>query len=215
VFAEPARRYPLIPWPFGGKLLSDDDSTPAPDDARLRALMAAYQSGSLDAFDELYRSVAPGVRGLLRSLDCQPDRVADLVQDTFLQIHRARRTYDPAYPVMPWALAIARHVWLMDRRSRSRRPQPAVNVDSMDLPVRGEAAGLADRADVRRALAGVAAGRRLPLVLHHVWGLSFREIAARLGIGEAAAKLRSSRGMADLRRVLDPFRHRPRRAHDD
>jgi RNA polymerase sigma-70 factor (ECF subfamily) len=195
--------------------LSDDGITPAPDDARLRALMVAYQSGGLAAFDELYRAVAPGVRRMLRSQGCEPDREADLVQDAFLQIHRARRTYDPAYPVMPWALAIARHVWLMDRRTRLRRPQPAVNVDSMDLPVLGEADGLADRADVRRALASVAAGRRLALVLHHVWGLSFREIAVRLGCGEAAAKLRSSRGMADLRRVLDPFRHGPRRAHDD
>ena len=34
---------------------------------------------------------------------------------------------------------------------------------------------------------------------HHVLGLSFREIATRLGIREDAAKLRSSRGMSELR----------------
>jgi hypothetical protein len=32
-------------------------------------------------------------------------------------MHRARHTYDSSYPLMPWAMAIARHVWLMDRRT--------------------------------------------------------------------------------------------------
>ena len=45
----------------------------------------------------------------------------DLVQETFLQLHRARHTYNPAFPLLPWAMAIARHVWLMDRRTLSRR----------------------------------------------------------------------------------------------
>ena len=38
--------------------------------------------------------------------------------------------------------------------------------------------------------------------LHHVWGFSFAEIGQMLGIRADAAKLRSSRGMADLRRFL-------------
>ena len=40
------------------------------------------------------------------------------------------------------------------------------------------------------------------MIQHHVLGLSFKEIAARAGIAETAAKLRSSRGMAQLRALL-------------
>jgi DNA-directed RNA polymerase specialized sigma24 family protein len=40
------------------------------------------------------------------------------------------------------------------------------------------------------------------VVWHHVFGWSFRAIAARLGIRESAAKLRSSRGVAELRERL-------------
>ena len=42
----------------------------------------------------------------------------------------------------------------------------------------------------------------LAVVLHHVGGLSFKEIAARLGIRAGAAKVRASRGIAALRDLL-------------
>ena len=34
-----------------------------------------------------------------------------------MQMHRSRRTYEPGRPVTPWVYAIARHVYLMKRRS--------------------------------------------------------------------------------------------------
>jgi DNA-directed RNA polymerase specialized sigma24 family protein len=40
------------------------------------------------------------------------------------------------------------------------------------------------------------------VLLHHLWGWTFEEIGARLGIRGAAAKLRASRGMATLREEL-------------
>jgi RNA polymerase sigma-70 factor (ECF subfamily) len=126
----------------------------------------------------------------------------DLVQETFLQIHPARHTYDPTYPLMPWANAIARHVWLMDRRMLSRRPWTPDDVMEMELPVKAEAASLADRIELRRALGRVAPARRDAVIQHHLLGFSFKEIAERAGIAETAAKLRSSRGMAQLRALL-------------
>ena len=65
-----------------------------------------------------------------------------------------------------------------------------------------EVESLADRDRLRRALDDVLPDRRETLLLHHVWGFSFAEIAQMLGIRADAAKLRSSRGMADLRRLL-------------
>jgi RNA polymerase sigma-70 factor (ECF subfamily) len=170
-----------------------------PDEVRLRALMASYQAGSLEAFDQLYELMAPPIRGFLRRRASDPEHVPDLVQETFLQMHRARHTFDPAYPPLPWAMAIARHVWLMHERTRRRRPQPTVDVDALPIPVRAEADAYVDQADVRAALSTMTEERRRATVWHHVLGLSFREIAARLGIREDAAKLRSSRGMSELR----------------
>jgi RNA polymerase sigma-70 factor (ECF subfamily) len=172
------------------------------DDLRLRELMRDYQSGRFEAFDELYAALAPVVRRYLLSHARDAAKADDLVQETFLQLHRGRHTYDRAYPVTPWAMAIARHVRLMDRRTQSRRPWAPEDVTKLELPVRGEAAAYAEKTDVRRALGQVAASRRDAVIQHHVWGWSFREVAARAGIAETAAKLRSSRGMAQLRALL-------------
>ena len=172
------------------------------EDPRLRALMREYQDGRFEAGDDLYAALAPVLRRYLMSQARDAAKADDLVQDVFLQIHRARRTYDPSYPVTPWVMAIARHVWLMDRRTQTRRPWAPEDVTEMELPVRGEAAAYAEKRDVRRALGRVPAARRDAVIQHHVLGWSFKEIAQRAGIAETAAKLRSSRGMAQLRQLL-------------
>ena len=177
------------------------------DDQHLRDLMVAYQAGRFDAFDEIYASIAPILRRYLLGQARDAAKADDLVQETFLQIHRARHTFDPTFPLTPWAMAIARHVWLMHRRTASRRPWETDDVTEMALPVRGEAGSFAERTDVRRALGKVAAPRRGAVIQHHLLGFSFKEIAERAGIAETAAKLRSSRGIAQLRSLLKG-RHR-------
>src|SRR5580693_430551 len=87
----------------------------------LCALMEAYLDGRIEAFDGLYAALSHRVRGYLMGLCRDGARADDLLQDTFLQIHRSRRTYEPGRPVTPWVFAIARHVYLMQRRSAGRR----------------------------------------------------------------------------------------------
>ncbi len=177
-------------------------SARAEDDVRLRALMVRYQAGEMAAFDEIYARVTPPVRRFLASRVRDASRVDDLAQETFLQMHRARHTYDPADPLMPLAIAIARHVWLMRLRADSRRPLAVEPIEELPIGVRADAESYADREQVRDALLALPPARRRALLWHHHWGLSFREIAARMGIRETAAKLRSSRGVAQLRSLL-------------
>ena len=172
------------------------------DEERLRDLMVAYQGGAYEPFEALYALLIGPVRGWLTSMTRDASRAEDLAQETFLQIHRARHTYDSAYPVMPWVMAIARHVYLMDRRTASRRPR---YVAEEQAPERGAAPDV-DRhirgAPVRDALRRIGPDRRDALLLHHVGGWSFREIARKFGIRETAAKLRSSRAVRQLRDAL-------------
>jgi RNA polymerase sigma-70 factor (ECF subfamily) len=186
--------------------MSDEMSAPGTDDQRLRALMAGYQAGCFDAFDELYALVAPRVRRYLSSQVRDSSRAEDLLQETFLQLHRARRSYDAAHPLMPWVMAIARHCWLMELRRVRRRPVADEEVTAHEPTVRAHAEGYAEAADLDRALATIPSAQRQALVAHHVWGFSFQEIGTRLGIAEAAAKLRSSRGVRRLREALSRSR---------
>lgn len=172
------------------------------DDQRLRELMVRYQQGVYEAFEELYRVLHGPVRGWLSRSMADRSRVEDLAQEVFLQVHRARHTYDAAYPVLPWVLAIARHVHLMDLRTTSRRPRYVSDESIPEPGTRAEAERFIEGAPVRQALSEVSSDRRRALLMHHVGGWSFREIANRLGIRESAAKLRSSRGLQQLRHLL-------------
>lgn len=155
------------------------------------------------AFVSLYAALSSSLLGYLLALARDRARAEDLLQETFLQIHRSRRAYRADLPVGPWVFTIARHVWLMDLRARGRRPlTDHVERNLPDLPVPAEVEGLADRDRLRRALDALLPDRREALLLHHVWGFSFAEVGRLLDIRADAAKLRSSRGMGDLRRLL-------------
>ncbi len=170
----------------------------------LAAMMAAYQGGDEMAFERLYGELAGPLRGYRGSLTHDAVRAEDLLQETFFQVHRARHTCDPERSVAAWIFAIARNVFLMDRRAARRRERlsPATPDDPPEIPVPPEAEGLADRDLVRRALRRLPEARREAVCLHHVMGLSFREVGAVQGVSALAAKLRAHRGMADLRELL-------------
>jgi RNA polymerase sigma-70 factor, ECF subfamily len=176
---------------------------PASDEA-LRDLMVAYQHGNLEAFDRLYVALEPELRGFLRARAHNPQRVDDLVQETFLQLHRSRRGYQPGLPVRPWVYAIAKRTLLMHHRKvRRRESRETTELSAVPEPqVAAAADRLTDRSALVSALRRVPADGRRAFLLHHGRGLSFREIASRLGIAPGAAKLRSSRAGSRLRDLL-------------
>lgn len=88
----------------------------------LPALMAAYQAGAIEAFDALYEYLAPSLLHYLAAATRDRAHAQDLLQETFLQIHRSRRACRTGLPVRPWVFAIARHVALMDAGSSSADP---------------------------------------------------------------------------------------------
>lgn len=167
--------------------------------------MVAYQAGDLSAFEQLYSLLVDDVRRYFARAQRELGAAHDLVQDTFLEIHRSRRTYTPSLPVRPWVFGIARNVLARARRAASLRPPHWQSVDADgELAIAAPASDTssAESLDLENALASLPASTREPWLLHHVFGLTFDSIAAHLGITEMAAKLRSSRATRALRFAL-------------
>ena len=170
----------------------------------LRALMIRYQGGSLEAFQEIYAQLAPGVRRYLSHLASGSEIADDLLQETFLQMHRSRAAYNPAYAVKPWVFGLARNVFLMNRRAARRWAEVHESREDLpEFPVLPEVDRLGSRDEIRRSIACLSPDKAEALLLHHEWGFSFDEIAGMLGISAPAARARASRGIADLRIVLN------------
>ena len=165
--------------------------------------MLRYQAGSLEAFQEIYAHLAPGVRRYLLHLAGRSEPADDLLQETFLQMHRSRAAYNPKYAVRPWVFGLARNVFLMNRRAARQWAKLHDSCEDFpEFPVPPEVDKLGSQDEVRRCMAGLGPDQAEALLLHHEWGFSFEEIAGMLGISAAAARARASRGMTDLRVAL-------------
>ena len=186
----------------------EDVSAHAGDEEReLARLMVAYQGGELAAFEAIYAALAPALHGYLLALSRDGSVAQDLVQDTFFEMHRSRRTYLPPLPVRPWAFGIARNVHRRHRRAAARRARHEdAGVDvSWDRRRPAAPPGLQAH-DIEDAVRRLPPSRREAWRLHHVHGFSFAEIARLLQIQLSAAKLRSSRAMTTLRALLGASR---------
>jgi RNA polymerase sigma-70 factor (ECF subfamily) len=186
------------------EITTDTKPAPAAPD-RLTQQMISYQAGSTDSFSELYSEMAPRLTRYITTFVRDGAVAEDLVQDTFLQLHRARHTYTPPRPVLPWMFAIARHMALMYLRSRKSRGARELPIDDYEsfLVSEDQTRRLPDRLAVRRALETLRPDQRRTVTLHHVVGASYAEIGALMGTSAGAEKIRGHRGVKQLRQALD------------
>jgi len=173
--------------------------------------MSHYARGDAGAFATVYAFVAPRVASYLRRRVRDEARVPDLVQQTFLHMHRARATFLGGAQVLPWAFAIARRQLVDAYRAGEREAACAAGVEpdgdvtthaSVDAEALLAAKQTAGRVEV--ALAGLSRPQRAAYELVKGDGLTLVEAAAALGTSVTGVKLRTHRAYAALRLALAP-----------
>jgi RNA polymerase sigma-70 factor (ECF subfamily) len=173
-------------------------------EAALDQLMVDYQAGQLSAFEELFYAFRQPLWHYLYSRVMNRSRADDLLQETFLQIHLARKTYQPGRSVKRWAFGVARNVCLMDyrqrRRAESREFSPDTTLEKMPAPTIDNRAH--DRRLLQQALGLLSPDEREVLLLRHQWGFSFEEIGAILGIRTGTARVRAFRATQNLNDLM-------------
>jgi RNA polymerase sigma-70 factor, ECF subfamily len=171
--------------------------------------MSAYVSGDRRAFEQLFGRLAPRLHRFFRRSFTAEATADDLLQQTFLKLHKARATYKPDMRVAPWAFAIAARVRLDEYRRRKRLAEDgdeeslarADELRGADAPP--PAALDADTAGaVRRAVDALPESQRVVIHLNRFEEMTFAEIATVLGTTEGAIKLRAFRAYATLREAL-------------
>lgn len=172
--------------------------------------MSRYAEGHDAAFGEVFSALAPRLLAFLRRLCGSPELAHDLVQETFLRMHRARGSFVPGSAVVPWAYAIARNCFVSHARSLKSRAARS----SLDIADHEIAAGLDSNAEetaavrqsaelVERTLAQMSVTNREAFILIRFEGQSVAEAAQILGASEGAVKLRAFRAYEMLRAALE------------
>jgi RNA polymerase sigma factor (sigma-70 family) len=181
-------------------------SKPMPTDAEL--IRAARNDP--DAFTELYCRHACAVNGFLRSR--VPGRVAgELTAETFAQaalgLRRFRDEADGS--ALPWLYGIARNLlrtfYERERIESTARLKLGLPRDNYELDVQAmndrlDAERLAPR--LSRALDSLPTSQRRALELRVVEELPYRQVASSLGCSEVAARIRVTRALGSLSRLL-------------
>jgi RNA polymerase sigma factor (sigma-70 family) len=176
---------------------------------RLAALMAAAQHGDAAAYQALLRGCVPVIAASARRQGVPPDRVEDVVQEVLLTIHRARATYDPARPFLPWLRAIAQRRAIDSLRRNGRQASREVHDPiayeghAEDGPAPGDALDLASRSkELRASIATLPPGQRQAVERMGLRGESLEEAAAITGRSKGALKVNLHRAIRALRGKL-------------
>lgn len=179
-----------------------------------------------EAFALLFDRHAPALAGWLRRRT-DADAAQELLAETFAQAWCARRSYRPGdAPVRAWLYGIAQHLLFgyyrrLQVEDRARR-RLGIAMEPHATPAYDEADARLDAAalqtDLAVGLARLTPATRDAVVLRIVEQLGYDELAQRLRCSPAAARLRVSRGLRELRRShvdvpppSDPVRLTPSR----
>jgi RNA polymerase sigma-70 factor (ECF subfamily) len=133
----------------------------------------------------------------------------DVTQETFIRVYRALDTYDEqrirALQLRPWIWTIALNLCRNRARTVKRHPETQLVEDRADRTndTATDAAANADLAVWRQRLAHLTVPHRTAVVLHHVVGLSYGEIAAATDRSENTVRSDGHRGLARLRSILE------------
>jgi RNA polymerase sigma factor (sigma-70 family) len=127
----------------------------------------------------------------------------DIAQDTFLELLRNPRGYDPARGSMRMFLfGVARH--LVYRHWRRERPSVEVNEEQLSYAPDLTAGTLAEL--IRAAVQALPPLQREAIVLFEYEGFTLDEIATLGGVDVGTIKSRLHRGRDNLRTALAPLR---------
>jgi RNA polymerase sigma-70 factor (ECF subfamily) len=195
-----------VTWrqPSANNLLMDSGerhSDAARPVADLNRWMERYQAADPEAPKALVWALSPPLLRFFRSQTRSYEQADDLLQETWLRIHRVRHTYRPGEPVLPWVYAIARRVGV-DGYRRTRRVS-AHETPMEVLPERPEyRPPPASLPDFETLVAGLPEAQREVITLLKVGGLSLEEVACATSSSVGAVKQKAHRAYERLRAIL-------------
>ena len=185
-------------------------------------VVALAQQGRERAFRELVRRYERPVFSLIYRMVRDRELAEDLAQDTFIKVLNHIDRYRPEFKLSSWLFKIANNVAIDHLRRRQldtisidgsphAMTADAVEATSFDVVVDQESA--LDELEARemgtaieRAIASLRPEYRSCIMLRHVEGRSYEEIAATLDLPLGTVKTYIHRARHELRKALEDLK---------
>jgi RNA polymerase sigma-70 factor, ECF subfamily len=185
-------------------------------------VVALAQQGRDSAFRELIRRYERPVFSLIYRMVRDRELAEDLAQDTFIKVLNHIDRYRPEFKLSSWLFKIANNVAIDHLRRRQldtisidgsphAQTQDAIEATSFDVVGQQESALDEMEArelggEIERAIASLRPEYRSCIMLRHVEGRSYEEIAATLDLPLGTVKTYIHRARHELRKELEHLR---------
>jgi RNA polymerase sigma-70 factor (ECF subfamily) len=178
--------------------------------AEFEQLMAQYQQADPGAVAALIERLSPQLyRFFATQLGNRAD-AEDMLQDTWLRIHRVRHTYRAGDPVLPWVYTIARRVRVDNYRKRFRISSRETGVDVLpEFPAHNDE--MSPLPSFEELVAVLPESQREVVTMLKVDGLSLEDIARVTSSTTGAVKQKAHRAYERLRKILERATKGPER----
>ena len=178
-------------------------------------LVAQFQAGRLDAFDDLMKRYKGQIYAyLLRSVKNYED-AEELTIEVFFKVYRALDTWKPQARFSTWLYKIAHNLSIDFHRAKSRRHTYSLDDEefSVDEPT---AVDLWSNPEweleekdrhrvIREAIDQLSPKQKAVFMLNRYQGLQIKEITEVLGMAEGTVKIHLHRAVRKLQTLLLPL----------
>jgi RNA polymerase sigma-70 factor, ECF subfamily len=174
-------------------------------------IVTAAQQGSSAAFAELYRLYSRRLYSTIFAITKSPEDTEDALQETFLRVHRAIRTFEGRSSIYTWLTRIAMNSALMVLRKRRNRSEILFDVgqdghtETGCFEIEDSGPGPEHLCDMNQrwvrllqALGTLDETLGGPIWMQIVNGASVKEIGQTLQLSEVAVKARLHRARLRL-----------------
>ncbi|MEM8885013.1 MAG: sigma-70 family RNA polymerase sigma factor [Planctomycetota bacterium] len=174
-----------------------------------RQAIEACQNGDRDAFEPIVRRYAARATGVARSILRDSALAEDAAQEAFVRAFRAIGRFDTKEPFYPWFYRILKNVCLtkLKRKRVTVFSIDAEDAPPLEAPPRDPSSAASHkelRATIQDAMDTLSDAHREILHLAHFEHLSYKEIAACLGIPVGTVMSRLWAARKKLKTVLGP-----------
>jgi RNA polymerase sigma factor (sigma-70 family) len=168
-------------------------------------LVIACLEGNQEAYSELITRYKRLIYSVAYKFSRDSDEVNDLAQEAFIKIYRSLSRYDSQYKFSTWSVKVATNICLDHVR---RKRLNSVSLDEIEnftgknnspeeYYLRKEKSQA-----LKNAIAGLPEIYRVPIIMYHQNGMSYKEIAEKLGKPMSIIKNRIFRARNTLKESL-------------
>ncbi len=184
-------------------------------------LMLQVRDDNAVAFEQLVERYRNRLLNVLEHLVPRRGLAEDMVQEVFMRVYRARKTYTPDAKFSTWLFTIADNVANNALRGAAKRKEvnlQATQQNSTEMPTlenlakdpsRFMPARRIDQSElsemVRNAVQSLNERQRMALLLCKFEHMSYSDVAAAMNLSTKAVKSLLSRARNNLREMLEPY----------